>query len=176
MGFLSDGQLVKQLKQDKAHNLQFLQEQYAIGPPQIDALYHFAKFQFDCGNYSLAAEFLYHYRYWFCACRMCWTSFWVFTRDCEKLPVPVLTSRTWLEFRTGECRHLLWLSCLAGPFRAFTRDCGNLSSLPDVLDVVRFFPPGSANEATWFSRRSSHLLLCAARPAQTLKLQEIAHV
>lgn len=67
VSFLSDEQLVKQLKQDKAHNLQFLQEQYAIGPPQIDALYHFAKFQFDCGNYSLAAEFLYHYRCYFCA-------------------------------------------------------------------------------------------------------------
>jgi hypothetical protein len=63
VAFLSDEQLVKQLKQDKAHNLQFLQEQYAIGAPQIDALYHFAKFQFECGNYSAAAEFLYHYRY-----------------------------------------------------------------------------------------------------------------
>jgi eIF3 subunit 6 N terminal domain len=62
VAFLSDEQLVKQLKQDKAHNLQFLQEQYAIGPPQIDALYHFAKFQFECGNYSVATEFLYHYR------------------------------------------------------------------------------------------------------------------
>ena len=62
MSFLSSGDKVKQLKQDKAYNLAFLQEQYQIGPAQIDALYSFAKFQFECGNYSGAAEFLYHYR------------------------------------------------------------------------------------------------------------------
>ena len=28
----------------------------------MDALFHYAKFQFECGNYSAAAEFLYHYR------------------------------------------------------------------------------------------------------------------
>ncbi len=31
-------------------------------PDGIDALYRFAKFQFDCGNYSGAADFLFHYR------------------------------------------------------------------------------------------------------------------
>lgn len=56
---------MKQLKQDKAYNLQFLQIEYQIGPEQIDALYHFAKFQFECGNYSGAAEYLYHYMYVF---------------------------------------------------------------------------------------------------------------
>lgn len=63
MSFLSSEDKVKQLKQDKAYNLAFLQEEYQIGPAQIDALYNFAKFQFDCGNYSGAAEFLYHYRH-----------------------------------------------------------------------------------------------------------------
>lgn len=62
VNFLSDPALVKQLRSDKAYNLQFLQESYQIGPDDIDALYHYAKFQFDCGNYSAAAEFLYHYR------------------------------------------------------------------------------------------------------------------
>ena len=62
MAFLSNEGHVKQLKQDKAYNLAFLQEVFQIGPPQIDALFHYAKFQFDCGNYSVAAEFLYHYR------------------------------------------------------------------------------------------------------------------
>ena len=33
-----------------------------IGPEQIEALYQFAKFQFECGNYSGAADFLYQYR------------------------------------------------------------------------------------------------------------------
>ncbi|KAK9810213.1 hypothetical protein WJX72_006728 [[Myrmecia] bisecta] len=60
--FLSNEQAVKQLKQDKGYNLQFLQQEFQIGPDQIEALYHYAKFQFDCGNYSAAAEFLYHYR------------------------------------------------------------------------------------------------------------------
>ncbi len=63
MSFLSSEDKVKQLKQDKAYNLAFLQEEFQIGPQQIDALYNFAKFQFECGNYSGAAEFLYHYRH-----------------------------------------------------------------------------------------------------------------
>ncbi|XP_020519476.1 eukaryotic translation initiation factor 3 subunit E isoform X2 [Amborella trichopoda] len=33
-----------------------------IGPDQIEALYQYAKFQFECGNYSAAADFLYQYR------------------------------------------------------------------------------------------------------------------
>ena len=33
-----------------------------IGPQQIEALYQYAKFQFECGNYSGAADFLYQYR------------------------------------------------------------------------------------------------------------------
>ena len=62
MAFLSNEASIKQLKHDKAYNLQLLQEQYQIGPNQIDALFHYAKFQFECGNYSAAAEFLYHFR------------------------------------------------------------------------------------------------------------------
>ena len=37
-------------------------QEFSIGSEQIDALYHYAKFQFECGNYSTASEFLYHYR------------------------------------------------------------------------------------------------------------------
>jgi len=33
-----------------------------IGPAQIEALYQYAKFQFECGNYSGAADYLYQYR------------------------------------------------------------------------------------------------------------------
>lgn len=62
VAFLSNEASVKQLKQDKTYNLKFLQEEFNIGPHQIDALYHYAKFQFECGNYSAASEFLYHYR------------------------------------------------------------------------------------------------------------------
>ena len=62
VNFLSDPTLVKQLRSDKAYNLNFLQESHGIGTEDIDALFHYAKFQFECGNYSAAAEFLYHYR------------------------------------------------------------------------------------------------------------------
>ena len=33
-----------------------------IGSDAVEALYQYAKFQFECGNYSGAAEFLYQYR------------------------------------------------------------------------------------------------------------------
>jgi translation initiation factor 3 subunit E len=32
------------------------------GPEQVDALYHYAKWEFECGNYSAAAEHLYFFR------------------------------------------------------------------------------------------------------------------
>ncbi|WP_289490507.1 hypothetical protein, partial [Klebsiella pneumoniae] len=60
--FLSDEDHVKLLKQDKTQNQTFLQKEFGIGPEQVDALYHFAKWNFECGNYSAAAEYLYHYR------------------------------------------------------------------------------------------------------------------
>ena len=62
VAFLSNESSVKQLRQDKAYNTQLLQENYQIGAPQIEALYLFAKFQFDCGSYSEAAETLFHCR------------------------------------------------------------------------------------------------------------------
>lgn len=45
-------------RQDRSFNLQFLKEEFDIGAEQIEALYQFAKFQFDCGNYSMASELL----------------------------------------------------------------------------------------------------------------------
>ncbi|CAN4109177.1 unnamed protein product [Withania somnifera] len=60
--FLQNSSAVQELRADKQHNLQLLQERYQIGPDQIEALYQYAKFQFECGNYSGAADYLYHYR------------------------------------------------------------------------------------------------------------------
>jgi len=57
-----DQALVKQLRADKLFTLQHLQENFEVTPASVDALYKFAKFQFDCGNYTGAAEFLYHFR------------------------------------------------------------------------------------------------------------------
>ncbi|GAQ82532.1 translation initiation factor 3 subunit E [Klebsormidium nitens] len=61
--FLQDPAHVDQLHpSDKAYNVQLLRERFNIGQDQIEALYWYAKFQFECGNYSGAAEFLYSYR------------------------------------------------------------------------------------------------------------------
>jgi len=54
--------LVKQLRAEKLFTAQYLQENFQISPEEIDALYRFAKFQFDCGNYTGAAEYLFHFR------------------------------------------------------------------------------------------------------------------
>ncbi|KAK3269113.1 Eukaryotic translation initiation factor 3 subunit E [Cymbomonas tetramitiformis] len=59
--FLSSPDHVKQLQSDRAYNLQLLETEFQIGSEQIEGLYHYAKFWFDCGNYSAAAELLYHY-------------------------------------------------------------------------------------------------------------------
>jgi len=54
--------LVKQLRAEKLFTLQYLQENFQITLEEVDALYRYAKFQFDCGNYSGAAEYLFHFR------------------------------------------------------------------------------------------------------------------
>ena len=62
VAFLSNPALVKQLRGDKAHNLALLRDEHGVGPEDVESLFAYAKFQFECGNYSAAAEFLYHYR------------------------------------------------------------------------------------------------------------------
>ncbi|KAC9722383.1 hypothetical protein E3N88_45345 [Mikania micrantha] len=60
--FLQNPNAIQELRADKQYNLQMLNERYQIGPEQIEALYQYAKFQFECGNYSGAADYLYQYR------------------------------------------------------------------------------------------------------------------
>ncbi|CAM0870514.1 unnamed protein product [Alopecurus aequalis] len=62
VAFLSSPQLVQELRADKLYNIGMLHERHQIGPDQIDALYQYGKFQFECGMYSDAADFLYQYR------------------------------------------------------------------------------------------------------------------
>lgn len=59
---LSNPNVIRNFRQDRSFNLQFLKEEFDIGPEQVDALYQYAKFQFDCGNYSSASELLQAYR------------------------------------------------------------------------------------------------------------------
>jgi translation initiation factor 3 subunit E len=60
--FLQNADAVRELRGDRQYNLQWLTEKYQIGPDQIEALYQYAKFQFECGNYSGASDYLYQYR------------------------------------------------------------------------------------------------------------------
>ncbi|KAL3569092.1 hypothetical protein D5086_028982 [Populus alba] len=60
--FLQNASAMQELRADKQYNLQMLHDRYQIGQEQIEALYQYAKFQFECGNYSGAADYLYQYR------------------------------------------------------------------------------------------------------------------
>ncbi|KAJ8899041.1 hypothetical protein K2173_008870 [Erythroxylum novogranatense] len=60
--FLQNTNAAQELIADKQYNLQMFHDRYQIGAEQIEALYQYAKFQFECGNYSGAADFLYQYR------------------------------------------------------------------------------------------------------------------
>ncbi|KAK6941779.1 Proteasome component (PCI) domain [Dillenia turbinata] len=62
VSFLQNPSSVQELRADKHYNLQMLNDRYQIGLDQIEALYQYAKFQFECGNYSGAADYLYQYR------------------------------------------------------------------------------------------------------------------
>jgi translation initiation factor 3 subunit E len=47
---------------DARHLSEFLFKTYNFTPEMMDILYNFSKFQYECGNYSAAAEYLYFYR------------------------------------------------------------------------------------------------------------------
>ncbi|XP_026417635.1 eukaryotic translation initiation factor 3 subunit E-like [Papaver somniferum] len=59
--FLQSPNMINEPRPDKQYVLQLLQG-YQIGAEQIEALYQYAKFQFECGNYSGAADYLHQYR------------------------------------------------------------------------------------------------------------------
>eukprot|EP01114_Cavostelium_apophysatum_P013206 TRINITY_DN313_c0_g1_i1.p1 TRINITY_DN313_c0_g1~~TRINITY_DN313_c0_g1_i1.p1 ORF type:complete len:465 (+),score=163.98 TRINITY_DN313_c0_g1_i1:156-1550(+) len=59
---LEDAALMSKLRNDKLFTAQYLEEKYDVKPENVDALYRYAKFQFECGNYSGAADCLHHYR------------------------------------------------------------------------------------------------------------------
>ncbi|KAJ3703762.1 hypothetical protein LUZ61_007467 [Rhynchospora tenuis] len=62
ISFLQNAALVQEMRSDKQYNIQMLNERYQIGVDQIEAMYQYAKFQFECGNYSDAAVYIYQYR------------------------------------------------------------------------------------------------------------------
>ncbi|KNC96107.1 uncharacterized protein SPPG_08496 [Spizellomyces punctatus DAOM BR117] len=62
MDMIQDPIVIQQLKQDKLANIQFLSDNYNFKPEMLNALYEFALYNYDIGNYSSAAEMLYHFR------------------------------------------------------------------------------------------------------------------
>jgi len=57
-----NAELIEQLKAEKKWTLRDLEASHGVAPESLDTLYKYAKFQFDCGNYSGAADILFHYR------------------------------------------------------------------------------------------------------------------
>ncbi|KAJ8461188.1 hypothetical protein OPV22_034114 [Ensete ventricosum] len=48
ISFLQNASLVQELRPDKQYNIQMLHDRFQIGADQIEALYQYAKFQFEC--------------------------------------------------------------------------------------------------------------------------------
>jgi translation initiation factor 3 subunit E len=61
ISFFQKSQLVQELRPNKQYHIHMLQEHFQIGPNQVEALFQYAKFQFEWGNYPGAAD-LYQYR------------------------------------------------------------------------------------------------------------------
>ncbi|KIJ53523.1 hypothetical protein M422DRAFT_64535 [Sphaerobolus stellatus SS14] len=59
---IQNPEVAQALRQDKRQNLQYLKDHYGLTLEQITVLYKFGQFQFTCGNYSSASDYLYHFR------------------------------------------------------------------------------------------------------------------
>merc|ERR1740131_455407 len=59
-----DPEVTRQIQQsrDSKQLLDFLMKGYNFKPEMVDTCYNFAKFQYECGNYSGASEYLYFHR------------------------------------------------------------------------------------------------------------------
>ncbi|KAF7768696.1 hypothetical protein Agabi119p4_7939 [Agaricus bisporus var. burnettii] len=62
LNVIENPDVAQALRQDKNQNLQFLKDNYNLTLAQITALYNFGQFQYSYGNYSGAADYLYHFR------------------------------------------------------------------------------------------------------------------
>ncbi|OCH88445.1 eukaryotic translation initiation factor 3, subunit 6 [Obba rivulosa] len=62
LNVIENPEVAQSLRQDKNQNLQYLKDHYNVTLDQINALYNFGQFQYTYGNYSGAADYLYHFR------------------------------------------------------------------------------------------------------------------
>lgn len=61
LSVLKDPSVAGALKQDRAQNAAFLQQNHQLTTEQIDALYYYGYLRYSCGEYGDAATYLYHY-------------------------------------------------------------------------------------------------------------------
>merc|ERR1719445_2889404 len=61
---MTEPEVTKQTQQcrDSKQLLEFLMKNFDFKPEMVDTCYNFAKFQYECGNYSGASEYLYFHR------------------------------------------------------------------------------------------------------------------
>ena len=62
LSLVTDSGRVSELKAERCFNIAYLQQSLNITPQHVEALYKYAKFVFECGDYRLAADLLMHYR------------------------------------------------------------------------------------------------------------------
>ncbi|TCD65957.1 eukaryotic translation initiation factor 3 subunit E [Steccherinum ochraceum] len=62
LNVIENPEVAQALRQDKIQNLAYLKEKHNVTLEQITALYNFGQFQYTYGNYSGAADYLYHFR------------------------------------------------------------------------------------------------------------------
>ncbi|OSX60085.1 hypothetical protein POSPLADRAFT_1149650 [Postia placenta MAD-698-R-SB12] len=62
LNVIENPEVAQALRQDKNQNLQYLKDHYGVTLEQINALYNYGQFQYTYGNYSGAADYLYHFR------------------------------------------------------------------------------------------------------------------
>ena len=56
--FASDANAMRAMRRDKAENVKFAAEHHGVTSEDVEALYKFAKFEYECGDYASASEHL----------------------------------------------------------------------------------------------------------------------
>eukprot|EP00002_Diphylleia_rotans_P005064 TRINITY_DN1408_c0_g1_i1.p1 TRINITY_DN1408_c0_g1~~TRINITY_DN1408_c0_g1_i1.p1 ORF type:complete len:292 (+),score=62.61 TRINITY_DN1408_c0_g1_i1:100-975(+) len=60
---LRDSDLMQKLISEKNFTFEYLSKNFEVTREAVDALYEYAKFQYECGNYSASAAYLYHFEF-----------------------------------------------------------------------------------------------------------------
>nr|CAG4645457.1 EOG090X0491 [Lynceus sp. MCZ IZ 141354] len=65
LNIFTDPEVTRQLQasRDSRQLVEYLTKNHGLKPEMVDTLFEFAKFQYECGNYTGAAEYLYFHRY-----------------------------------------------------------------------------------------------------------------